>query len=289
MPTALKRFLRITPQQLRAFEATARLLSMTQAAKELHVTQPTISVQLRELADKVGEPLFEIAEGSLKLTRVGEILAQTQTSIGNLWLNFEIQLEELRSKAKLHLHVCAQSGAENFLPRWLSRFEAAHPEVELDFTVCSRETSLQQLNSGACDIAILEHGLYETVFECKTFHTAQKVVIAHTRHRLAGAVDAVELSELQAERWLVNCDAVTLPGLNPLRLMRLDSYDAIRQSVAAGLGVAVVPAGETQCVTHPGIAELRIHGFPILQSWNCVWSKNRAPSPLARAFMEAFA
>jgi len=284
MPTALKRFFRITPQQLRAFEATARLLSMTQAAKELHVTQPTISVQLRELADKVGEPLFEMADGSLKLTPVGELLVQTQVGIGNLWLHFENQLDSLQGETKLHLHLCAQTGAEHFLPPRLISFELAHPEVELEFTVCSHETTLDKLTSGACELAVMATTPDPTVFECQPCHRMQQVVIAPVHHRLAAA-GAVEMTHLQRDRWLLLGDGVPLPGLHAERHMRFDSYDAIYRSVAAGLGVAVVPATEALQLNQAGVVILEIHGFPKLQTWSLVWKKNRPLGPVARAFM----
>lgn len=288
MPTALKRFLRITPQQLRAFEATARLLSMTQAAKELHVTQPTISVQLRELADKVGEPLFEIADGSLKLTPVGELLVQTQGGIGNLWMQFENQLDSLRGETKLHLHVCAQTGAERFLPPRLISFELANPEVELEFTLCSFEVALDKLANGVCELAVFATAPDQTTFECQPLHTVAQVVIAPVHHRLANAADPVDITELQRDRWLLLGDTAPLPGLHAVRHMRLDSYEAICKSATAGLGVAMVPADEALQSNHAGVVVLKIHGFPKLQAWSFVWKKHRPLSPSARSFMASF-
>src|SRR5690606_38602227 len=80
-----RRLSRITPQQLRAFEVTARLLSVTSAARELHLTQPTVSVQLRELAAAVGEPLFASAGRGIRLTQAGEALQQTAGEVADCW------------------------------------------------------------------------------------------------------------------------------------------------------------------------------------------------------------
>ena len=75
MSRSIDRYLRITSQQLRCFEAAARLLSVTRAAQELHVTQPTVSVQLRDLAEAVGEPLLDTSGRRVRLTQTGDTAA----------------------------------------------------------------------------------------------------------------------------------------------------------------------------------------------------------------------
>ena len=111
MPTPLQRLLRTSPQQLRAFEATARLLSVTQAARALHVSQPTVSVQLKQLAELVGEPLFEPAGRGLRLTRAGEALQETVREINASWQAFENRLGELRTLLKGRLKLAAVTTA----------------------------------------------------------------------------------------------------------------------------------------------------------------------------------
>lgn len=89
------RFQRITPQQLRVFEATARLLSVTQAAKTLFVSQPTVSVQLRELSDTLGERLFETTGRKIRLTQAGETLHITVRELSGCWQRLESNLAEI--------------------------------------------------------------------------------------------------------------------------------------------------------------------------------------------------
>ena len=103
---------RIPPQQLRAFEAVARLGSVTGAAAELHVTQPTVSVQLRELAAAIGEPLFEPAGRRLRLTQSGEALQQTVGEITSCWARFEARLAEIHGLLRGRLRIAAVTTAE---------------------------------------------------------------------------------------------------------------------------------------------------------------------------------
>jgi DNA-binding transcriptional LysR family regulator len=104
--------LRVTPQQLRAFEATARLLSVTRAAESLHVTQPTVSVQLRELAEAVGEPLFETVGRKIRLTQAGEAMLQAVEEWGALWQRFESKLAEIHGLVRGRLRIAAVTTAE---------------------------------------------------------------------------------------------------------------------------------------------------------------------------------
>src|SRR5690606_11912139 len=107
-----RRLSRITPQQLRAFEVTARLLSVTSAARELHLTQPTVSVQLRELAAAVGEPLFASAGRGIRLTQAGEALQQTAGEVADCWRRSESRLAELNGLVRGSLRIAAVTTAE---------------------------------------------------------------------------------------------------------------------------------------------------------------------------------
>ena len=105
-----RRLQRIPPQQLRAFEAVARLGSVTGAAAELHVTQPTVSVQLRELSVAVGEPLFEPAGRKLRLTQAGEAMQQTVGELTSCWARFDARLAEIHGLVRGRLRLAAGDG-----------------------------------------------------------------------------------------------------------------------------------------------------------------------------------
>ena len=155
MPTPIQRLLRISPQQLRAFEATARLMSVTQAARELHVSQPTVSVQLRELAALVGEPLFEPLGRGIRLTPVGEALQITVGDIASSWQRFEDRLGDLRGLLRGRLRIAAVTTAEYFVPDLLGPFAALHPGVEIDLAVENRDRVIARLHRQADDLAVM--------------------------------------------------------------------------------------------------------------------------------------
>ncbi|BDT73742.1 HTH-type transcriptional activator CmpR [Comamonadaceae bacterium OS-4] len=293
MPTPLKRFLRITPQQLRAFEATSRLLSITQAAKELHVTQPTISVQLRELAEKVGHPLFETGATGMRLTAVGEMLVTTEAHIGVCWLNFETWLSSQNKDSRQRLSISAQTGAERFMPQLIRRYETVYPHVELQFAMGARDRMLHHIAAGECDLAVMDASPVEASFARSIFHTIPHVVIAPARHPLAGRSERIPLSALHDERWLLLDKSTHFQGFEPKKQMSFVSYEAIWRSVESGLGLALVPVEMlAKQALHEvsddglGVVQLDVEGAPWEQTWSLVWRSERPLTGAAKLFFE---
>src|SRR5512135_250302 len=255
MKSRTRRLTRIPPQQLRAFEAVARLGSVTGAAAELHVTQPTVSVQLRELAAAVGEPLFEPAGRKLRLTQAGESLQQTVGEITSCWARFEARLAEIHGLLRGRLRIAAVTTAEYFVPDLVGPFAAAHPGVELELAVENRDRVIERLERAQDDLAVMMLPPSAMPLERVPILDNPLVVIAPAGHRLAGR--RIRLAQLAGERWLmrepgsgtrlVAEEHFENVGFAPDVAMSLGSNEAIKHAVAAGLGVAVV----SQLVVQP--------------------------------------
>ena len=296
MPTAIKRLLRTSPQQLRAFEATARLMSVTQAARELHVSQPTVSVQLRELAALVGEPLFEPVGRGLRLTPAGEALQITVADIAACWQRFEDRLGDLRGLLRGRLRIAAVTTAEYFVPDLLGPFAALHPGVEIDLAVENRDRVIARLHRQADDLAVMMLPPADLPLNSLPFLDNPLVVIAPRTHPLAGSPQPIALTALSQERWLMReaGSGTRLVaerhfadhGFAPRIAMSLGSNEAIKHAVGAGLGVAVISALTIEAGAGPAWAQgtaapwvrLPVDGFPIQRQWSLVW---RSDAPLA--------
>ncbi|MGL5001720.1 MAG: LysR family transcriptional regulator, partial [Casimicrobium sp.] len=202
MDVLLRRLLRITPRQLRAFEATARLLSVTRAAESLHVTQPTVSVQLRELADAVGEPLFETVGRRIRLTEAGEALVQTTDEILACWQRFESRRAEIHGLVHGRLRIAAVTTAEYFVPDLIGPFVEAHPGVAIEFAVENRDRVIDRLQRNADDLAVMMLPPEDLPLERVPFLDNPLVVVASSKHRLAFSTRSAPLARLTKERWL---------------------------------------------------------------------------------------
>ena len=300
MPTPLKRLLRISPQQLRAFEAASRRLSVTQAARELHVSQPTVSAQLRQLAELVGEPLFEPLGRGVRLTPVGEALRDTVGEISDCWQRFEGRLGDLRGLLRGRLRIAAVTTAEYFVPDLLGPFSASHPGVEIDLAVENRDRVIERLHRQADDLAVMMLPPDELPLHSLPFLDNPLVVIAPRDHPLAQAGAPVPLARLAAERWLLREPGsgtrlvaekhFATHGVAPRVAMSLGSNEALKHAVGAGLGLAVVSALAVDAGPAPAggapWVRLPVEGFPIQRQWSVVWRAD-VPLPLpARRFVD---
>jgi len=290
---------RVTPQQVRAFEAVARLGSVTRAAEEMHVTQPTVSVQLRELARAVGEPLFQMTGRRIRLTQAGETLQRTVGEITACWTRFESSMAEIHGLLRGRLRVAAVTTAEYFVPDLVGPFAAGHPGVRIELAIENRDRVVERLNRAEDDLTIMMLPPVGLAVESLPILDNPLVVIAQAQHRLAGR--RVRLAQLGGERWLMREPGsgtrlvaeqhFAAAGFLPNVAMSLGSNEAIKHAVAAGLGVAVIsrlavdsslPARHRKGA---GIAVLDVVRFPIRRSWSVVWRRDQPQTLAAKRFV----
>lgn len=286
--------IRATNQQLLAFEVTARLLSMTQAAAELHSSQPTISIQLRDLAESVGLPLFEQQGKRLRLTEAGLELQETVREIFGLWSHFESRIAELQGVQRGRLRLAAVTTAEYLLPQLLGPFCEAYPGVEVELAVENRSTILHRLERDLDDLTVIMVPPDDPRLRVLPFAENPLVVMAAAGHRLAAK--KCTLKQLQAERWLLR-----EPGsggrliveahfakehFSPRIAMALGSNEAIKHAVAGGLGITVLSRHALrQDAGVLGLVELNVAGFPLPGRFSFVMRAARRLSPAAEAFL----
>ena len=300
MSTLLKRLQRITPQQLRAFEATARLQSVTKAAQELYVTQPTVSVQLSEIAKAIGEPLFETVGRGLRLTQNGEVLQQTVRELAACWQRFETRMAEVHGLVRGRLCIAAVTTAEYFVPDLVGPFARAHPGVDIELAVENRDRVVARLQQGMDDLTVMMFPPEGLPITALPFLDNPLVVIAAASHPLAGK--RIALTKLTRERWLMREAGsgtrkateqyFSEVGFTPQVAMSLGSNEAIKHAAAAGLGIAImsrlaVASSLTDALSQdePKLVELRVMGFPLKRSWSVVWRCDQPISVAAKRFI----
>lgn len=300
MPSLLKRLQRVTPQQLRAFESTARLRSVTKAAQELHVSQPTVSVQLREMAAAVGEPLFETVGRQLRLTQAGEAMHDTALEITDCWQRFETRMAEVHGLLRGRLRIAAVTTAEYFVPDLLGPFAAAHPGVDIELAVENRDRVVERLQRSRDDLSVMMLPPDDLPLDVYPFLANPLVVIAAAHHPLVGK--RLTLQRLASARWLMREPGsgtrmaaqqhFAAAGFEPHITMSLGSNEAIKHAVSAGLGLAVVSrlavadVLDGKASTHaPKLAQLKVSGFPIRRQWSLVWRRDQPMSAAAKRFV----
>jgi LysR family transcriptional regulator, low CO2-responsive transcriptional regulator len=296
------RFQRITPQQLRAFEATARLLSVTQAARALFVSQPTVSIQLRELSDTLGERLFETRGRQIRLTQAGEALYVTTHELATCWQRLESNLAEINGLVSGRLRIAAVTTAEYFVPDLLGPFATAHQGVEIELAIENRVRIVDRLAQGLDDLTVMMMPPANQGLERLQFQQNPLVIIAPADH--PRRLQNILLDDLAGERWLMREPGsgtrmaaeqyFQTVGFKPNVVMNLGSNEAIKHAVAAGLGIGVISdvaihpplaSSGADLLTTPGLTVLQVEGFPLIRHWSVVWRKDSPLSVAARYFV----
>ena len=236
-------------RQLKLFLAVAEQRSITGAARVCHVTQPSVSMQLKELTESVGLPLYEMVGKRLDLTPAGEVLAETARAMEEEWARFEQQIDAMKGLTRGRLRVAVVSTAKYFVPRILGSFCQRYPEIDIELDVQNRDGVLANLRANRNDLYIMSIPPDDIDIECQPFLPNPLVVIAALDHRLAKR-RKLALSDLAEERFILrergsgtrtSCDAhFRSQGFSPKVRLELGSNEAIKQAVSGGLGLSVL-------------------------------------------------
>lgn len=285
-----------TLRQLEVFEAIARLGSFTRAAEELYLTQPTVSMQIKKLADAVGMPLFEQVGKKIYLTDAGRALQAFTRELLDHFARFEMTLADMKGLKRGTLRLAVVTTAKYFAPRLLGPFCQQYPGIEVSLKVSNRERVLERLADNQDDLYILGQPPEGLDVVAEPFLENPLVVLAPANHSLAGK-KKISLARLAEEPFLLResgsgTRAATERlfaerGLKLKVRMELGSNEAIKQAIVGGLGVSVL-SRHTLALDAPmgQLTTLHVEGFPIERHWYVAYPSSKQLSVVARAFLD---
>jgi len=291
MPT---RF-RYTLHQLRIFHAVVENGGVTRAAQALHLTQPTVSMQIRQLNESLGVALLEPRGRALRLTPAGREALEFAKAMLRSAESLSERLAALEGLARGRLRLAAASTAEYFVPRLLGAFQQAHPGVAVELKVVNRAEVVSRLRDDADDLYVMAQPPSEEPAVAHAFLDNPLVVIALATHPLA-ARRKIPLAALAGHEFVVRepgagtrlvADTfLAARGITLATRLELGSNEAVKQAVIGGLGLAVISlhALRDELLHHRRLRVLRVDGFPIRGRWHCVRRADRAPTRIANAF-----
>ena len=283
-----------TLHQLRIFLAVARHNSFARAAEELHLSPPTLSLQVKQLADTVGQPLFEQLGKKIFLTAAGRTLADACADIEGRMERLSQDLAALQGVEKGSLKLAILTTVKYTVPKLLGGFCAAHPGIEVAMVVGNRENLLQRLAQNQDDLYIMGQPPDALDVVCEDFANNPLVLVAPPSHPLVGQTGILPKqlkdepfilrepgsgTRLTAERFFAG------HGISLKNRLEVGSNEAIKQTVAGGLGLAVLSA--TTVVSELALGELvllDVVGFPLIRRWHVVYPQGKKLSAAAVAF-----
>ena len=285
-----------TLHQLKVFEAVARHNSFTRAAEELFLTQPTVSMQVKQLTKAVGMPLFDQVGKRLSLTQAGEELLKTCREVFENLDQFEMTVANLKGLKQGRLRLGVITTAKYFVPRLLGPFCKRYPGIDISLQVTNHEHILNRLSENLDDLYVMSQLPESVEITCQPILENPLVVLAPADHPLVHEKN-ISLERLAAEPFIMR-----EPGSGTrksvqnlfdehkiLLKVRLDlgSNEAIKQAIAGGLGISILSA-HTLALEGPDsqLAVLDVEKFPIERYWYAVYPSGKQLSIVARTFLE---
>ncbi|MBZ0092384.1 MAG: LysR family transcriptional regulator [Sulfuricellaceae bacterium] len=288
--------LHLTLRQLQVFESVARHLSFSRAAEELHLSQPAVSMQIKQLEEGVGLPLFEQLGKKIFLTEAGREVFRYGSNIGQQLAEAETVLAEMKGLQRGKLVISVVTTANYFAPQLLALFCQRNQNITLSLNVVNREVLIHQLTNNEMDLGIMGLPPEGLGIDAEPFMENPLVVIASPNHPLA-LEQNIPLSRLAQETFIVREMGsgtrsamerfFAQHGLALSTGMEMSTDEAIKQAVKAGMGLGVVSMLTVALeLETKRLVVLDVDSFPIRRHWFVVHRSGKRLSVVAQAFKE---
>ena len=284
----------LTLRQLQCFSAVAQNLSFTRAAETLHLTQPAVSMQVRQLEQQTGIALTEQLGKQIHLTEAGEEVFRYARAILQQVDEMDDVLNKMKGLAGGKLRIAAISSANYFAPKLLGVFHQRFHDVGVSMDVTRQQSVLKQVADNEVDMAIMGQPPEGMNVDAIAFMENPLVIVAPPGHRLAKQKN-IALKQMEEEVFLTREPGSGTRGAmhrffrqHKLKLttgMEMGSLEGIKQAVQAELGVGLLPSGAVETeLKLKKLVVLNIKGMPIKRHWYVVLHKGKRLSAAADAF-----
>lgn len=286
----------LTLRQLEVFAAVARHGSYTRAAEELHLSQPAVSMQIRQLEETAGLPLFEKLGKKIHLTQAGREFFHYSQAIGRQLQELDEVVESLKGVQTGRLRISVATTANYFATRLLAAFSRRYPGTTFALDVTNRKTLLDQLASNETDLVIMGKPPDGLDLDATPFMENPLVIIAPPDHPLAGQ-KGIPLARVQDEVFVAreqqSGTRIAMErffqerGVKLKTGMEMTSNSAIKHAVEAGLGLGIVSIHTLELELEARrLVILDVDGLPIQRHWYLVTVSGKRLSPVAQAFFD---
>ena len=290
-----KSLMRITFRQLQVFNEVCDLRSYSRAAEEMSLTQPAVSLQIRQLEELIGQPLFDYVGKKLYMTEAAEALQLASRDIFGRLENLDMQLSDMLGSLQGQLKLAVESSAKYFVPHLFAAFKRQHPEVNLQLTVVNRAQAVRRLSDNRDDLVIMSMVPQDMSLEFLPFLNNPIVAVAPTDHPLCNR-GPLHLQDLEPYTLLMReqgsgtrmaCEEYFKEKrVHFSQTLEVSSNESQRECAVAGLGVALLTRHAVSLELATGLLrELPVEELPLYRSWCVVQAKAKRLSPVAHAFL----
>ena len=283
-----------TLRQLEILLAVYEQGTVSAGSEALFLTQPTVSMQLKKLADAIGMPLYDLVGRKLVFTEAGEELVSTAKEVLRTFDDLDSRLANLRGMTAGTLKLAVVTTSKYFIPHLLGPFCGSFKDVDVQLKVGNRQQIIERLKQGMDDFYVFSHPPEDVEIEKIEFLANPLVAIANEEHPLAQARN-IELKDICAENFLMRESGsgtrhaiLEFMRQNDVKLnvrMTIESNEAIKHAVMSGLGISILSAHTLTYGGRSGLVQLPVRQLPIKTHWYFSWLKAKRPSLIANEFL----
>lgn len=279
-----------TFNQLRIFIKIAQTSSITKAAQELHLTQPAVSIQLKNLQNQFEIPLTEVIGKRIYITDFGREIEIAAQNILNEVHAINYKSSSFKDQLTGRLKISVVSTGKYVMPYFLSRFLKQHPAVELEMDVTNKAKVIESLEENVVDFSLVSVIPESLKVEKIELMPNRLFLVGNTEKALSTKVNKLSLLENiplifrepgSATRYAME-NFIRKNNLFVNKKIILSSNEAVKQAVIAGLGYSIMPLiGIRNELKLKQLQIIPLKGLPEKTNWNLIWHTNKKLSPVA--------
>ncbi len=285
----------ITLRQLQIFEAVATTQSYTRAAEQLYMTQPAVSMQIKQLEEDVDLTLFERQGKKIVITQVGEHMRHHAAGVIAKYNGLKDALSQLKNEQYEHIEVSAATTANHFITQLLADFGRLNQDVHISLDITNRESLVTQLQNYGPDFVIMGEPPAKLDLDSIQIMENPLVVISSPEHDLAKRKRKIPMHKIIKEPFVVREEGSGTKAtirrhfkkydLDFVSSFEMSSNESIKHAAVAGLGLGIVALHTIKLELESGkLVILNVENFPLIRYWNLVSRKGKKLSPAALAF-----
>ncbi len=283
-----------TLNQLQIFLKIAQTGSVTKAAVELHLTQPAVSIQLKNLQAQFDIPLTEVVGRKIYITDFGKELALAAENILNQVYAINFKTEAFKGKLTGKLKIAVVSTGKYIMPFFLSDFIVKHPSIELKMDVTNKKGVIDSLEKNEIDFALVSilpdkmNVEYLDLLQNKLYlvgHKAKEFNKRESPEEIFNSLPIIFREKGSGTRQSMQ-DFLDRNNISVLKKMELTSNEALKQAIIAGMGYSIMPLiGIKNELNNGDLQIIPVKNLPIKTNWSLIWLKGKKHSPVANAYL----
>jgi DNA-binding transcriptional LysR family regulator len=283
-----------TLHQLQVFLKITQTKSITKAAEQLHLTQPAVSIQLRNLQDQFEIPLTEVVGRQLYITEFGKEIAVAAENIINEVYNINYKTLAFKGILTGKLKISVVSTGKYVMPYFLSDFTNNNAGIALEMDVTNKLKVIKALKNNEVDFALVSTLPSGIAVESELLLTNKLFLVANSNQVLLNPNKAKESLTSSSLIYREDGSATRIAmenylsklGIHAKMKLQLTSNEAVKQAVIAGLGLSIMPLiGLKNELESGAIQIIPSKGLPVVTNWTLIWLKGKKMSPAAYAYL----